>query len=68
MSGTLRVLPLGGVGKIGKNMTVVEYDGSIVVVDCGLRLPLVEADDDERAQVRAMLERHGLLEKKVATA
>ena len=34
----------------------------------GLRLPLVEADDDERAQVRAMLERHGLLEKKVATA
>jgi 4-hydroxy-tetrahydrodipicolinate synthase len=33
----------------------------------GLRLPLVEADDDERAQVRAMLERHGLLEK-VTTA
>ena len=35
MSGTLRVLPLGGVGEIGKNMTVVEYDGRIVVVDCG---------------------------------
>jgi 4-hydroxy-tetrahydrodipicolinate synthase len=33
----------------------------------GLRLPLVEADDDEREQVRAMLERHGLLEK-VSTA
>lgn len=33
----------------------------------GLRLPLVEADDDERAQIRAMLERHGLLEK-VSTA
>ena len=28
----------------------------------GLRLPLVEADEDERAAVRAMLERHGLLE------
>jgi 4-hydroxy-tetrahydrodipicolinate synthase len=33
----------------------------------GLRLPLVEADEDERAQVRAMLERHGLLER-AATA
>ena len=42
MSGTLRVLPLGGVGEIGKNMTVVEYDGRIVVVDCGLRFPTAE--------------------------
>ena len=39
MSGTLRVLPLGGVGEIGKNMTVVEYDGRIVVVDTGLMFP-----------------------------
>ena len=42
MSGTLRVLPLGGVGEIGKNMTVVEYDGRIVVVDTGLRFPTAE--------------------------
>jgi ribonuclease J len=35
----LRVLPLGGLGEIGKNMTVVEHDGRIVVVDCGLRFP-----------------------------
>ena len=42
MSGTLRVLPLGGLGEIGKNMTVFEYDGSIVVVDCGLRFPTAE--------------------------
>ena len=42
VSGTLRVLPLGGLGEIGKNMTVVEYDGRIVVVDTGLRFPTAE--------------------------
>jgi ribonuclease J len=35
----LRVLPLGGLGEIGKNLTVVEFDGRIVVVDVGLRFP-----------------------------
>src|SRR5258708_8858013 len=38
----LRVLPLGGLGEIGKNMTVVEYGGKIVVVDVGLRFPTPE--------------------------
>jgi ribonuclease J len=42
VSGTLRVLPLGGVGEIGKNLTVVEYDDRIVVVDMGLRFPTAE--------------------------
>jgi ribonuclease J len=42
MAGKLRVLPLGGLGEIGKNMTVVEYDGSIVVVDTGLMFPTPE--------------------------
>jgi ribonuclease J len=42
VSGTLRVLPLGGLGEIGKNMTVVEYDGRIVVVDVGLRFPATD--------------------------
>jgi len=42
VSTPLRVLPLGGLGEIGKNMTVVEYDGRIVVVDVGLRFPTPE--------------------------
>jgi ribonuclease J len=39
---SLRVLPLGGLGEIAKNMTVVECDGRIVVVDTGLRFPTPE--------------------------
>ena len=41
-SNTLRVLPLGGLGEIGKNMMVVEYDGKIVIVDTGLMFPTAE--------------------------
>jgi ribonuclease J len=42
MTDRLRILPLGGLGEIGKNMTVVEYGGRIVVVDCGVRFPTAE--------------------------
>jgi ribonuclease J len=35
----LRIIPLGGVGEIGKNMYVFEFDDDIVVVDCGLMFP-----------------------------
>ena len=38
----LRILPLGGLGEIGKNMTVLEYDGRIVVIDTGLMFPTSE--------------------------
>lgn len=34
-----KVIPLGGLGEIGKNMTVVEYEGDIIVVDCGVGFP-----------------------------
>lgn len=38
----LKIIPLGGLGEIGKNITVFEYGDEIIVVDCGLEFP----DDD----------------------
>ena len=37
--GTLRVIPVGGLGEVGRNMTVYEMDGKILVVDCGVLFP-----------------------------
>lgn len=41
-TGKLRIIPLGGLGEIGKNMTVIEYENDLLVIDCGLGFP----DDD----------------------
>ena len=37
--GTLRIIPTGGLGEIGRNMTVFEIDGKILIVDCGVLFP-----------------------------
>jgi ribonuclease J len=67
---TLRIIPLGGVGEVGKNMTVYDLDGEIVVVDAGLAFPrdehlgvdLILPDmtylADRRDRVRAVILTH----------
>jgi ribonuclease J len=37
--GTLRVTPLGGLGEVGRNMTTYEFDGKILIIDCGVLFP-----------------------------
>ncbi len=70
-SGGLRVIPLGGLGAIGRNMTVFEYDGKLLIVDCGVLFPDVEQPGvdlilpdfapilDRLADVQAIVLTHG---------
>ncbi len=71
MANTLKIIPLGGLGEVGKNMMAVECDGQILVIDCGVMFPendmlgidLVIPDFryliDKKEQVKAILITHG---------
>ena len=37
--GTMRITPLGGLGEVGRNMTVFELGGKLLIVDCGVLFP-----------------------------
>ena len=37
--GKIRIIPLGGLQEIGKNLTVIEYENDMIAVDCGLAFP-----------------------------
>ena len=39
MAKSLRIIPLGGLGEIGKNITVLEYGRNMIIVDCGVKFP-----------------------------
>ena len=40
--GSMRITPLGGLGEIGRNMNVIEYNGHLLLIDCGVLLPDAE--------------------------
>ena len=56
----LKVISLGGLGEIGKNMTVLEYENDIIVVDCGLGFP-----DDDMLGVDLVIPDVSYLEKNI---
>ena len=35
----LKVIPIGGLNEIGKNMTLLEYNNQILIIDCGMTFP-----------------------------
>ncbi len=39
MTPKLRIIPLGGLGEIGKNMTVIEFGNDLIIIDCGMGFP-----------------------------
>jgi ribonuclease J len=71
MSSSLRIVPLGGCGEIGKNMTVIEYEDEIVIIDAGIMFPendMLGIDYiipdyqyimDRRDKIKAVLITHG---------
>ncbi|MFC5998959.1 ribonuclease J [Quadrisphaera sp. GCM10027208] len=58
--GGLRVVPLGGLGEVGRNMAVLEYDGKLLVIDCGVLFP-----EDSQPGVDLILPDFGYIEDRL---
>lgn len=73
-AGNIRIIPLGGVEEIGRNMTMVEFGDDIVVIDCGFQfreddtpgidyiLPNTKYLEERRDKIRGMFITHGHLD------
>lgn len=71
MNAKLRIVPLGGLGEIGKNMTVIEYEEEILIIDAGIMFPendMLGIDTiipdfayilDKKEKIKAVLVTHG---------
>lgn len=57
---TVKIIPLGGLGEIGKNLTVLETDNDILIVDCGMGFP-----DESQLGVDLIIPDVTYLEKKI---
>ena len=57
----LKIIPLGGVGEMGKNMTVIEYGSDIIIVDCGMSFP-----DEEMPGIDVVIPDMTYIEKNAA--
>lgn len=74
LNGSIRIIPLGGVEEIGKNMTVVEFGNDIIVVDAGIQftddetpgidyiLPNIKYLEDNKDRIRGLVITHGHLD------
>ncbi|MHB1330760.1 MAG: ribonuclease J [Minisyncoccota bacterium] len=72
--GIIRIVPLGGVEEVGRNMTAIEYGDDIIVVDCGIQftdaetpgvdyiLPNTKYIEERKGKIRAMVITHGHLD------
>jgi ribonuclease J len=58
--GTVRIVPLGGIGEIGRNMTVFELNGKLLIVDCGVLFP-----EEHHPGVDVILPDFGYLEDRI---
>ncbi len=72
--GNIRIIPLGGVEEVGRNMTAIEFGDDIIIIDCGFQfreddtpgidyiLPNTKYLEDRREKIRGMFVTHGHLD------